>query len=76
MIKLTIGTTIQRKEAIVENNKTINQTLDANNISQSGTTFHLDGVPLTTDEMSKPIGDLVDSEEAMLIAVIAQKAGC
>ena len=76
MIKLTIGTTTQRKEAIVENNKTINQILDENNISTSGTTFHLDGVPLTTDEMSKPIGDLVDSEEAMLIAVVAQKAGC
>ena len=76
MIKLTIGTTTQRKEAIVENDTTINQILDENHISKSGTTFHLDGVPLTTDEMSKPIGDLVDSEEAMLIAVVAQKAGC
>ena len=76
MIKLTIGTTTQRKEAIVENDTTINQILDENNISKSGTTFHRDGVPLTTDEMSKPIGDLVDSEEAMLIAVVAQKAGC
>lgn len=76
MIKVTIGQTLQRKDVMVEETKTINEIIRENDVPTTGVTYHLDGVPLSADELDTPIGELVDSDSTMLSVVVAQKAGC
>jgi len=76
MISLTICNNTSRTTVNVEDSKTINQILADNNIVTAGCTFHLDGMPLSKDEMDQTIDSLTDADEAMLVVVVAQKAGC
>ena len=75
MIRITLGTATERNTKIVEETSTIRQILSDNNMPTSGQTFHLDGVPLTSEEMDQPLSELVTADEALLICVPAQKAG-
>ena len=76
-IKVILTSATSRVEVIESNVKTPREVLTANNIATSGQTFHLNGVPLSQSEMDDKFVDLLDgADEAFIVAVPAQKAGC
>lgn len=74
-IRVTLTSATTRTTVVVEETKTVSEILEANNFAAQGQTFHLNGLPLDTDEMHQPIGELCESDEAIIVAVPAQKAG-
>ena len=76
-IKVILTSATSRVEVIESNEKTPREVLAANNIVTSGQTFHLNGVPLSQSEMDEKFVNLLDgADEAFIVAVPAQKAGC
>lgn len=72
MINLKIGTNTQRKDVIVEASETIQDILDANEISTIGCALHLNGTLIAqadTDQTLEELG-VKDGTKAMLIAVV------
>lgn len=76
MITLTITTTTNRKTVIVDGTKTVKAILDEQGINYTESAIHLEGLPLNTNEMGQPIGELVSGDTAMLNVIVRQKAGC
>lgn len=76
-IKVILTSATNRTEVITSNTKTPREVLTDNNIATTGQTFHLNGVPLSQTEMDDTFVDLLDgADEAFIVAVPAQKAGC
>ena len=75
MKSITIVNNTSRNTVNVEGTHTVRQLLDEKCISTTGQTFHLNGMPLSPDELDKPFDELIGGEEAMLVVVVAQKAG-
>jgi hypothetical protein len=76
-IKVILTSATNRTEVITSNTKTPREVLTDNNVATTGQTFHLNGVPLSQTEMDDTFVDLLDgADEAFIVAVPAQKAGC
>ena len=76
-IKVILTSATNRTEVITSNTKTPREVLTDNNVATTGQTFHLNGVPLSQAEMDNTFVDLLDgADEAFIVAVPAQKAGC
>lgn len=75
MKSITIVNNTSRNTVNIEGTKTVRQLLEDKCITTTGQTFHLNGMPLSTGELDKSFNDLIDSDEAMLVVVVAQKAG-
>lgn len=76
-IKVILTSATSRVEVIASNAKSPREVLTDNNIATTGQTFHLNGVPLSQTEMDDSFATLLDgADEAFIVAVPAQKAGC
>lgn len=75
MKSITLINNTSRNTYNVEGTKTVRELLDDKGITTSGQTFHLNGVPLSTDELDKTFAELITGEEAMLVVIVAQKSG-
>lgn len=75
MIQVTIGTNTNRRKVNVDPNLTVKEVLEANNITYSTSTIHLDGAPLTATEINSTFIDLgIDSDCYLLSVVKAENA--
>lgn len=75
MKSITLVNNTSRNTYNVAEAQTVRALLDDKGISTTGQTFHLNGVPLSSDELDKSFGELVDGADAMLVVVVAQKSG-
>ena len=72
MIKMTIGTSTERKSILVEATQPLNEILRDNNVSTNGVALHLNGdlIPgVDADSTLEELG-VEDGTECMLIAVV------
>ena len=74
MIQVTIGTNTTRNKIIVDENKTVKETLESNDIDYSKATIHLDGAPLSAAEMQSTFAALNVTESCFLTSVV--KSSC
>ena len=73
MIKLTVGSNMNKKDIIVdETTTTPAKALADNNVSTKGASLFLNGMPLGASDVSKPLAELgcEADEAATLIAVV------
>lgn len=75
MKSITIVNNTSRSTVNVAGTQTVRALLNEKCISTTGQTFHLNGMPLAPDELDKSFDDLITGDEAMLVVVVAQKAG-
>ena len=70
MIQIRITTNTIRKTIATDENNTIRQVLDNNNINYEVTPVYLDGAPLNIGDHDKTFAELGIKEKCMLTAVI------
>lgn len=70
MIQIRITTNTTRKTIATDENNTIRQVLDNNNINYEVTPVYLDGAPLNIGDHDKTFAELGIKEKCMLTAVI------
>lgn len=70
MIQIRITTNTIRKTIATDENNTIRQVLDNNNINYEVTPVYLDGAPLSIGDHDKTFAELGIKEKCMLTAII------
>lgn len=70
MVKVTVGSTMDRTEVIVSDEATPKQVLTEQKVDYSRATIHLDGAPITPAQMNTSFAKLGIVDTAMLIAVV------
>lgn len=70
MLRINIGTNTNRNQVFVNENDTIKQALEANNVNYRGCTINLDGIPITASELNSTFADMHVSDDSYLIAVV------
>lgn len=68
-ISVKIGTSVDRKNIIISNLKTPKDAMQQANIPYGTAQVHLDGVPLTVEQMNKSFDSMGVQTDCMLIAV-------
>lgn len=71
LVKVKVGTNLNRTEVTVPSNKTIREILEENEINYATTTIFVDGVTVQLGEMDKTLEELGIRESCFIIA--AQK---
>ena len=71
LVKVKVGTNLNRTEVTVPSNKTIREILEENEINYATTTIFVDGVTVQLGEMDKTLEELRIKESCFIIA--AQK---
>jgi hypothetical protein len=75
MIKVTIGTNTNRKEAIVDPSRTLKSVLDEYNIDYSRGGIHLDGLSIAGADLNKSFTEHGIKEDCILISVVKGDGG-
>lgn len=76
MIKVTVGTGLNREDVIVEGSKTPKEIMAENHIDFSRGGIQLDGCPLTSDKMNTPIEKLVNgADSCFLVSIVKADSG-
>ena len=70
MIKIKLGTNTNRQDVFVDENMTIKEALEANNVAYRGCTINLDGIPISATELNSTFADMNVSDDSYLIAVV------
>lgn len=70
MIKVVYGNNLDRKQAIVEKNKTLRSVLEEGGIDYSLGCVNLDGVTLRPGELDKTFEDFGITEKCFLFTVV------
>lgn len=71
LVKVKVGTNLNRTEVTVQSNKTIREILEENEINYATTTIFVDGVTVQLGDMDKTLEELGIRESCFIIA--AQK---
>lgn len=71
LVKVKVGTNLNRTEVTVPSNKTVREILEENKINYATTTIFIDGITVQHDEMDKTLEELGKRESCFIIA--AQK---
>jgi len=72
-IKVSCGTTTDRKSIIIDNSKTPKDAMEQAAIQFGTQQLHLDGVPLTVEQVNMSFADQGITSDCMLIAVVSTK---
>lgn len=75
MIKVRIGTNLNRKEVIVDPATTIKTVLEQNEIDYSVGGIHLDGMSIAGPELDKSFRDFGITEKCTLVSVVKADGG-
>ena len=75
MIKVRIGTNLNRKEVMVDPNTTIKAVLEENEIDYSVGGIHLDGMSIAGAELNKCFRDFGITEKCTLVSVVKSDGG-
>ena len=75
MIKVTIGTNLNRSAVMVDPSRSIKAVLEENNIDYSRGGIHLDGLAIGGDALNKSFTDHGISEDCILISVVKADGG-
>lgn len=75
MIKVRIGTNLNRKEVMVDPNTTIKAVLEENEIDYSVGGIHLDGMSIAGAELNKSFRDFGIAEKCTLVSVVKSDGG-
>lgn len=70
MIRVSINTNTQRKTVVVPSTTVIKAILEENSIDYAGATVHMDGCPLSVQEMNSTLRELGVIETAILSSVM------
>lgn len=71
LVKVKVGTNLNRTEVTVPSNKTVREILEENEINYATTTIFVDGVTVQLGDMDKTLEELNIKESCFIIA--AQK---
>lgn len=71
LVKVKVGTNLNRTEVTVPSNKTVREILEENEINYATTTIFVDGVTVQLGDMDKTLEELGIKESCFIIA--AQK---
>ena len=75
MIKVLIGTNTNRKNVIVDPNRTLKSVLEENGIDYSTGGIHLDGLAVGGEELNKTFAEHGIAEDCILISVVKGDGG-
>ena len=75
MIKVTIGTNLNRSSIMIDPSRTIKSVLEENNIDYARGGIHLDGLAVAGEELNKSFSQHGISDECMLISVVKADGG-
>lgn len=75
MIKVTIGSNMDRNSVIVPSTDTLRKTLEDNGVNYERGTLHLDGASLKPGDIDKTYDELGILEKAYLISVVKADGG-
>lgn len=75
MIKVIIGTNVDRKQITVDPSRTLKSVLDENGIDYSRGGIHLDGLAVGGEGLNKSFTDHGINEDCILIAVVKGDGG-
>lgn len=75
MIKVTLGTNLNRTSIIVDPSRTVKSVLKENNIDYAAGGIHLDGLAIIGDELNKTFTQFGIDDECILISVIKANGG-
>ena len=70
MISVTIGTNLNRNKITVDENTTLRQVLEDNEIEYGSATVNLDGASLAQGDMDKSFAQMGITEKCYLCAVV------
>lgn len=70
MIQVKIVTTTNRKTIAIDENSTVRNVLEANEVNYSNAPVYLDGAPLGIGDHDKTFAQLGITEKCMLTAVV------
>jgi hypothetical protein len=70
MIKVTIGNNLKRTSVVIDENTTIRQALEDNDIDYSNGATHLDGATLQPGDMDKTFATFGITEKCSLVVVV------
>lgn len=70
MIQIKIVTNAQRKTILTDENNTVRQVLEANEVNYAQAPVYIDGAPLKVGDHDKTFANLGITEACMLTAVI------
>ena len=74
MLTIKLANATNRIEVAVDKTATLESVLTSNGFATTGVTIHINGTPCT--DISKSLAELNVPNNAMIMAVPAQKAGC
>lgn len=69
MIKVTLGTNVERNTVIIDENTTLRAALDDNGVDYTRGAMHLDGASLKPGDLDKSFKDFNISERCYLLNV-------
>ena len=75
MVQVTVATTTSRNTVIVDDQTTIKEVLEDVGSYMVGNTYHLNGSPLTEDDLTDTLAQLHAGSSCTIVAVPIQKAG-
>jgi len=75
MIKVLIGTNTNRKNVVVDPNRTLKSVLEEHNIDYSTGGIHLDGAAVGGEDLNKTFTDHGITEDCILISVVKGDGG-
>ena len=70
MVQIKIVTNTQRKTIITDENSTVRQVLEANEVNYAQAPVYIDGAPLKVGDHDKTFSELGILEKCMLTAVV------
>lgn len=77
MVKVTVGNNVKRESVIVDENTTLRQVLEENEVDYTRGAMHLDGSPLQAGDLDKTFSDFGIAERCFLLNVVkADNATC
>ena len=69
MIKVTLGTNVERNTVIIDENTTLRNALEANNVDYTRGAMHLDSTPLKAGDLDKTFASFGITEKCYLLNV-------
>lgn len=70
MIKVTVGNNVRRNSTIVEEQTTLREVLETNEIDYTRGTMHLDGSTLQPGDLDKSFAEMGIKEKCFLLNVV------
>lgn len=70
MIKVTIGSNARREQVIIDENTTLRDALEQNEVDYTTGVMHLDGAPLRPGDLDKTFAEHGITEKCWLLGVV------